>query len=195
MTQALLQSKSGELPAREPGAHFSSFGAPLVFNDIALIPLHPTGYTVIDSEDVEFVAQYDWKLFVRTNRLLYAYTYVRINGKRVKVYLHRLLKGFPPCQVDHEDHNTLNNRKGNLREATHAQNQHNSVTKRKGKWHSRYKGVTRDKKRWRAMITVDGKRKHIGSFKTPREAAAAYDAKALEHFGAFACTNFGASKQ
>lgn len=43
--------------------------------------------------------------------------------------------------------------------------------------------------RWRAQIRVSGKERHIGYFRTEEEAARAYDAAALQSYGAFAFTN------
>lgn len=54
---------------------------------------------------------------------------------------------------------------------------------------SGFRGVARDGGRWRAVLVVDGKQIHLGSFGTPREAALAYDAGAVHHYGPDAITN------
>lgn len=46
-----------------------------------------------------------------------------------------------------------------------------------------------DRSKWRAEITVDRQKIHIGSFDSPGEAARAYDKYALRYFGEFAKTN------
>jgi len=94
------------------------------------------------------------------------------------------------CEIQHQ-HNDIDNRKANLRPATHTQNVWN---RRKFKPHSRskYKGVdwANDMKRWRARIRVNGKRIYLGSFTNETEAAKAYDQAAREHHGQFASLNF-----
>jgi hypothetical protein len=46
-----------------------------------------------------------------------------------------------------------------------------------------FTGVYREHRRFRAVISVDGKAKHIGMFDTAEEAAAAYNKVSKEHFG------------
>ena len=56
---------------------------------------------------------------------------------------------------------------------------------------SGYKGVYLHKplKKWKAMITHNGKLLYLGLFSAPLEAAEAYDKKAVELFGSFALLN------
>jgi hypothetical protein len=46
-----------------------------------------------------------------------------------------------------------------------------------------YTGVYREHRRFRAVISVNGKAIHIGMFDTAEEAAAAYNKASFEHFG------------
>jgi len=46
-----------------------------------------------------------------------------------------------------------------------------------------FTGVYREHRRFRAVISLDGKAKHIGMFDTAEEAAAAYNKVSKEHFG------------
>lgn len=57
---------------------------------------------------------------------------------------------------------------------------------------SRFFGVVwrKDTKKWQAQITVAGKRRHLGAFKSEEAAAHAYDAVAREHYGKYAQLNF-----
>jgi hypothetical protein len=105
------------------------------------------------------------------------------------IRLHRLLMNPGPGeQVDHRNHNGLDNRRENLRLATAAQNAANARPKRN---RPGYKGVNWHKRnqKWRAYITVDRKYIHLGVFEDPWEAAQAYNTAALEAWGEFACLN------
>jgi hypothetical protein len=106
--------------------------------------------------------------------------------------LHRYIMGTPPGHnlvIDHADRNPLNNLRSNLRFATYAQNSYNrSGGNHKGST-SKYKGVSKVGKKWRASISKDGKKIHLGYFNCERNAAIAYNHKAKELFGEFAYLN------
>lgn len=95
-----------------------------------------------------------------------------------------------PVQVDHENRNTLDNQKHNLRTCSNAQNQQNIPSKSHTKF--KYKGIklSKNKKRWEARITVNKKQIHLGTFDTDVEAAKIYDSHAMQFFGEFAFLNF-----
>ena len=90
--------------------------------------------------------------------------------------------------VDHSDGDKLNNRRGNLRKATQSQNSKNTLLAKNNT--SGFKGVSKTAEgRWRARITVERKEIHLGVFDTKADAAAAYDAAALQLHGEFASPN------
>ena len=104
------------------------------------------------------------------------YLRVRLEGKTVSltriIWLY-MTGELPALQVDHKDRNKINNRWQNLRLATNAQNKCNSgVRKDSG---TGIKGVHLDKRtgRYRAKISVQGKRINLGFFATLEEAAKA----------------------
>lgn len=146
--------------------------------------------TLIDDEDYETVSAYRWRIAKTIQGKEYVVAYIpnpdRI-GKGMSNYgLHTLITGF--SMVDHRNGDTLDNRRENLREATYCQNSANRPA------HKRtctgYKGVNRSNGRWQARIMKEGKRKFLGNFDTPEEAARAYDVAARELHGDFAWLNF-----
>lgn len=90
--------------------------------------------------------------------------------------------------VDHVNGNGLDNRRANLRIATQQQNSTNAGMSKNNT--SGYKNVTqRSNGKYRARITIDGKRVHIGDYATAKEAHEAYCLMASKHHGEWA--NFG----
>lgn len=94
---------------------------------------------------------------------------------------------WPDNMIDHRDHDQLNFKIDNLREATQNQNQHNKQMR-----NPRGKGVALDTtnyrtKPWMARIMVDSKSIFLGAYATSEEAAEAYKRAALKYHGEFAC--------
>jgi hypothetical protein len=126
--------------------------------------------------------------------------------------LHRVVLGVSSARVfiDHKNNNGLDCRLENLRVARRRDNGANRgkfVGRPGRKFTSRYKGVTDQSKHlareyvrnikkkaidrpWVARIRVDHKLIQLGRFASELEAALAYDAAALQHFGEFARPNF-----
>ena len=164
--------------------------------DYRLIPLTQGKFAKVDAADYDLLMQ--WKWYALWDSKMQSFYAVR-NGKRIgprylnarepQIRMHRtVLKLDMNCRfpVDHENHDTLDNRKSNLRLAGAAQNQMNARRRRDNT--SGFKGVNwveRDKS-WVARISHKGKRIPLGYYKTPEEAYAAYCSAAHIHYGEFA---------
>lgn len=105
------------------------------------------------------------------------------------ILLHRLIAiAFIPnpeakrC-VDHADGNPLNNCVENLRWATNTENGRNRKNQVKASDFPR--GVTMSGKRFRTQIQYEGKQHYLGTYATPEEASAVYEAEAKKRFGEF----------
>lgn len=147
-----------------------------------------------DNEDEYFVSQHSWYVWkAPTSDLYYARTHIRIDGKQTTRLFHRLLLNIvdPKTDVDHIDHNGLNNQRENLRVCLRINNSHNR-RKTTQKQSSQYKGVyfvanpSYSSRPWRARICIEGKRINIGNFSKEEDAALAYNIEAKKYFGEFA---------
>lgn len=143
-------------------------------------------YSTVDDCDFEMLKSARWHVVSKRNGSKYA-------ASSNSELMHRVILGLKPgdnIQVDHIDHNGLNNTRANLRRASNSQNNCN-----KGKYISNkvgFKGVTIRKgySRYRAQITVNGNQIYLGYFNTAEEAARMYDDAARKYHGEFANLNF-----
>ena len=114
--------------------------------------------------------------------------YIRIHTKGRLYGAHRLAWLYvygvePQYQIDHINGNSSDNRISNLRQATALENMQNIRKPQKNNSHGTL-GVTYDpvKDRWRARITINGKRKYLGRFKSKEQAYEAFlQAKRAHH--------------
>jgi hypothetical protein len=116
----------------------------------------------------------------------HGYAHGNIGGK--KFLMHRFIMGAKKHDVvDHINGNKLDNRRVNLRFVTKAQNAQNS---RKPASKSGFIGVVYEKHGYiKATIKFNGRKRHLGMFKTELEAAKVYDREALKLYGPNARTN------
>jgi len=151
------------------------------------------GYVaIVDDEDYEELSKHKW--YAQTKRFVqYAKRACYKNGDQITISMHRIITNCPDgMQVDHINHNGLDNRKENLRICTNQENSRNQM-KHISTTLGMVKGVVISKciksKPYKARIRYNGKAKDIGYFATIEEAALAYDKKALELFGQYAQLN------
>ena len=140
---------------------------------------------IVDDCDFNLILSNNWYARTYTNT---EHVYFGATIQSKPVLLHREIMGHPKgLTVDHVSGDTLDNRRENLRVCTIAENLRN----RKVAKHSStgLKGVQKHRNLYRVRISVGGRRVIVGTYKCPIEAAKAYDAAAIEHYGEFSRTN------
>jgi len=169
------------LPRQESPIHIEG--------DIAYVALGRGQEAIIDLADLPVVKGLPWRMLTTPTGHGYAYF-----GRKAKLTLmHRLLLGARPGEyVDHVNGDGLDNRRANIRLATPALNQANKAADRRNK--IGLKGVSSKKPegeggKFRAFITPNGRKIHLGTFATKEEAAAAYAGAAKVLWGDFARHN------
>ena len=149
-------------------------------------------WTILDVEDYYTFGNLKWSLGGHKRKFYAVRGAKDKNGRFEMLRLHREIMNAPKgLLVDHKNGNALDNRKANLRLATHWQNSCNRKKVNTNTW-SRFIGVSFHKRRglWTAEIRYRGKHIWLGYFKTEIEAARAYDAAAKKYHGEFARLNF-----
>ena len=144
---------------------------------------------IVDASDFGLLSSFKWRAIKPSPRAPW-YATTKIGGKNV--YMHRFLLGAVRGQLsDHKNGCGLDNRRMNLRLATHSQNSWNTAKKSNGST-SKYKGVgwvAKDEAFQARIRIAPGKRISLGYFKTEEAAALAYNRRAAEVFGEFARLN------
>jgi len=153
-------------------------------------------YAIVDDEDFEYLNQFKW--YASKNRnTFYAKRNIYLGGgsqnpKSTYEVMHRVILNISSKQkqVDHRNHNGLDNRRQNIRICTASENGQNRKSYKNTS--SKYKGVSWHKKtkKWVAHITVNKKLLSLGYFKDEHNAARAYNNAAISHFGEYAYLNF-----
>lgn len=145
------------------------------------------GIALVDDEDYGKVKDLHWNDYNHG----YPRTFSRKgSGPLTSQCMHNII--FPPKKgfvIDHINGNKLDNRKQNLRYATHNGNSQNRLPHANNT--SGFKGVVwhkRDKK-FQASIKLNSKRIYLGYFNTAEAAARAYNEAAIKYHGEFASLN------
>lgn len=153
------------------------------------LPLSNGGFTLVDDEVADELSKFKWRKHISG----YACFGVRPKGKKYKlVLLHRVINKTPDGMfTDHINGHKLDNRRSNLRNASIQQNNRHSKKYKSGIT-SKFKGVClrKDRGTWLAIITINGRRKKLGTFRDEIQAALAYDKAAIDCFREFALLNF-----
>jgi len=150
------------------------------------IGLTQNKFTIVDEDDFEEMSKYKWGFGANG----YAVRTVQFGDKKKTVLMHRVLLNAPKgMEVDHINHDKLDNRRSNLRLATRSQNKAN-VVKMKRPNQELPMGVTynpspRSKQPFMARVCKQGKSYFCGNFYTVEEAHKAYLTKKKMLFGEF----------
>ena len=157
-----------------------------------MIPLTQGQVALVDADDHAWLSEYKWRY--QQGRVGYAVRSVRADGVVTVIQMHRLILehhgiDMTGKQTDHANRCGLDNRRRNLRPATHYQNMYNRKLHRNNS--SGFMGVYWSKRRqkWRANIYAAGRKIFLGRYDDLLDAARAYVAGALEHHGEFATLN------
>lgn len=154
------------------------------------IPLTRGKVALVDDEDYERLSQFKWWA-IRANPQYREVFYAQTGYRTARTFMHRMIMNPPEGMfVDHINGDGLDNRKSNLRLATHKENMRNKRYLKPGQTSCK-KGVYWDRQnsKWRAQITVDGKNIYLGLFASEEGAGRAYDRAAQQYFGEFAHLN------
>ena len=138
-----------------------------------LIELSQGMKAIVDDEDYQFLMSFKWHAGYDGNKkTVYAKSCKRMGEGKIKTFrMHRLItKATPGMVVDHINHDTLDNRKSNLRVVTQKENLRNTKLSKRNR--SGFCGISFIKKtgKFVARIEVDDKNIYIGSFADKQKA-------------------------
>ena len=142
-------------------------------------------FMLVDDDDYNEMVKYKWNFCTNGHSSWVQRTLA--DNSTIKAH-RSILKVPKGLVVDHINHNTLDNRKSNLRICTDAQNKMNCkmyINQKVG-----FKGVYKHNNGYVAQISMKGKKHYIGFYSTKEEAAKAYDKKAIERSKEFNFLNF-----
>lgn len=143
-------------------------------------------YVLVDEEDYDSLLLHSWSV-VFNNKTQRWQISCSIDNKKIKI--HRFILGVndPTVKVVHLNGNLFDNRRENLLCVTSSQSMSRKVSHVDS--NIKYKGVFKNGNSFKASICVDYDTKYLGQYKTPEEAAKAYNVAAKEYYGELATLN------
>lgn len=140
--------------------------------------------SLVSNSDFRTLSRFKWTAAFGANGW-WAYRKT-VGGK--SVYMHReILKCPEGLEVNHKNHDGLDNRRCNIRICAKWQNNGNSRLASHNT--SGFKGVRFHNGKWEANISRSNHTFYLGSFSRAKDAAKAYDKSAKKYFGKFSLTN------
>ncbi len=143
-------------------------------------------WAFVDNADYPRLNKHNWRLHNHG----YAYRQTAVGGTVKTILMHReVLRARKGREVDHINGLPLDNRRGNLRLSSHAENRKNNRIYRSNT--SGYKGVVFHHRcrMFQARIQANGRVISLGYYKSPETAAEAYNEAAKRYHGSFASLN------
>lgn len=132
----------------------------------------------VDKEDVDLVKQYTW--FINQGYVI----------NRDGILLHRLLTNAPSDKdIDHINHNKLDNRRCNLRIVYDYENLWNQKISKNNTSGATGVYFRKDTNKWFARIRVNGKEIYLGNFNTFEESLKARKEAEEKYFGEYSYDN------
>lgn len=125
--------------------------------------------SIVDLNKVNIIKKFTWVAhYAPTQKGFYLRTQINKGGKRKTINLHRLITNCPEgLDVDHVNHDTLDNRMCNLKICSKIENLMNKSSNTSGccgvSWH-------KASKKWSAYINNKSKKVHLGLFKNKQDA-------------------------
>lgn len=166
-------------------------------NGIAKIELHRRSaenlWTIIDLEDLERVINFPYTWFAKYNHTndeyyVVASVYHPELQRSRPIFLHQFLMNTNGKDVDHENNDTLDNRKSNMRVVEESNNSKNRKSRNRNN-KSGYRNVSLIKGKWVVQLQIDGKNKALGRFEDVHEAGKFAEEMRQKHYGEFAGKN------
>lgn len=143
---------------------------------------------LVDDDDFEKLKAFKW--FYNSHGYAIRSKFIGVKEGKQKqtiISMHRMIMGTPDgMDTDHINHDKLDNRKENLRICTTSEN---SCNKHQNVGVSGFRGVRKHYKKWQAQIWSNGKFYSIGTYKTSKDAAIAWNEAARKYHGKFAMLN------
>jgi hypothetical protein len=143
-------------------------------------------FAVVDAEDYECLSKYKWQAQRRKTAF-----YAKRKSNYKAITMHGEILAPPEGMIcDHKNHNGLDNHRSNLRLCTQIQNQYNRRATKNSTSKCKVVSWSKGTNKWQASIKANGHSTYLGYFDNQMDAAVAYDRRAGELFGEFACLNF-----
>ena len=150
-------------------------------------------WTIIDLEDLEKVINFPYTWFAKYNHTNNEYYVVasvyhpELQQSR-PIFLHQFLMNANGKDVDHENNDTLDNRKSNMRVVEESNNSKNRKGRNRNN-KSGYRNVSLIKGKWVVQLQIDGKNKKLGAFDDVHEAGKFAEEMRKKYYGEFAGKN------